>query len=261
MLTLVAGVSLAVTACAAPRPGPRTEVETAAGAAPRTTSPATALTVGQARQALLTETDLGSQWTRSRDTAGGYDDLLRATVDGHAYLTHRRDAAACQRLLDRLRLDGLLDEPGGQAHASAVFDAEDGGRLRYTVGTYPTAQLGGVRAWLGTLPHKCNAFQATRPDGGTENVQVSVLDVPKAGDMRQALLVVVKGRTDGVPFTLSLNVAFVTAGTSSAITLINGGLGGASADSTAQAVRLGAQRLATVLAGGTPPVWPQGQQD
>lgn len=84
--------------------------------------------------------------------------------------------------------------------------------------------------------------------------------MPEARDTRQPFQVVAKGSTSGEPFTLSLDVALVTTG-DRALTVVNGGLGGASAVITRQAVRVGAERLPTVLAGGTPPASPHGLFD
>ncbi|MFE6895164.1 hypothetical protein [Streptomyces sp. NPDC057694] len=239
---LAAAGALALAGCSS---GPA-EPGTAASSA------AVVLTDRGARQALLSETWLGSQWTGTTGTAADHDGLVRAVVDKKRFLTHRANAAACQTLLDRLSQGRLLPPSAGSAHAVAVFDGEDGGRLRYEVGAYPSAELTEARRWMADLPVTCDGFTALRPDGGRESVDVSGLDVPAAGDSRQALLVTVKGSTDGVPFTLSLNVALVTVD-DSAITLVNGGLTGASTVTTRQAVRLGGERLKTVMNGGTLP--------
>jgi hypothetical protein len=234
----------------------------AARAEPGTVSPSVAITLTErgARQALLSETWLGSQWTSTTVTAADHDSLLRAAVDREGFLTHSTDSAACQLLLDRLEEGSLLAPAAGSAHAVAVFNGEGGGQLRYEVGAYPAADLTAARRWLSGLPNKCNSFTASRPDGGRESVEVSSLGLPVAGDSRQALLVNVEGSTGGVPFALSLDVALVTVG-NSAVTIVNGGLTGTSEATTRQAVRLGGTRLKTVLSGGTPLMWPQGNQD
>ncbi|MDN3027042.1 hypothetical protein [Streptomyces sp. S.PB5] len=260
LLALVAGVSLtAMTACAGPHQD-RTARTAKDLEVSRSPAPA-ALTSQGARHALLTMAYLGSQWTEVRDVPGAYDDLLQATVDRRQFYLNDAGAGACQQLLDRLSRNRLVAAaPDGSAHAVAVFASDDGARLRYEVGAYPADRLAADRTWLAALPDRCDQFEATRPDGSRESVQVTALDVPKTGGTRQALQVVARGTTNGVPFTLSLDVALVTS-ESSAISVINGGLGGASAVATEQAVRLGGERLATVLAGGTPPASPDGLFD
>ncbi|POX64618.1 hypothetical protein C3492_04665 [Streptomyces sp. Ru62] len=222
--------------------------------------PAVGLTSRQARHALLTEAYLGSQWTEVKDSGDRREGLLRGTVNAQDWLTHKEDATVCRRLLDRLSDDRILDAPLAGTQAVAVFDADDGNRMRYEVGTYPAAELRAAREWFGALPQKCGVFIATRPDGSTEDVRVTSLPVPEGDGTRQALSVVAKGTTEGVPFTMSLDVALMASG-DSAVTVVNGGLADASHLTTKLAVRLGAPRLTTVLAGGTPPAQPTGLLD
>ncbi|MFI1794751.1 hypothetical protein ACH40D_41105 [Streptomyces olivaceoviridis] len=223
-------------------------------------APAGTLTSRQARHALLTEAYLGSRWTEVTDSADRHDGLLRGTVNARDWLTHEEDAAVCRRLLDRLGDDRILGTPLPGTQAVAVFDADDGNRLRYAVGTYSADRLRAERRWFGTLAQTCGVFAATRPDGSTENVRVTSLPVPEGDGTRQALSVVAKGTAQGMPFTVSVDVALVTSG-DSAITVINGGLADASHVTTGLAVRLGAPRLTAVLAGGTPPPQPTGPLD
>lgn len=223
-------------------------------------APAGGLTSRQARHALLTEAYLGSGWTEVTDSADRRDGLLRGTVDARDWLTHEGDAAVCRRLLDRLGDGRILGAPLPGTQAAAVFDADDGNRLRYAVGTYSPERLRSERRWFGTLAETCGVFAATRPDGSTEDVRVTSLPVPEGDGVRQALSVVAKGTTEGMPFTVSVDVALVTSG-NSAVTVINGGLADASHVTTELAVRLGAPRLTTALAGGTPPAQPTGPLD
>ncbi len=223
-------------------------------------APAGTLTSRQARGALLTEAYLGSQWTEVTNSADRRDGLLSGTVNARDWLTHEEDAAVCQRLLDRLGDDRILGTPLPGTEAVAVFDADDSNRLRYAVGTYSADRLRSERRWFGTLAQTCGVFAATRPDGSTEKVQVTSLPVPEGDGSRQALSVVAKGTAEGVPFTVSVDVALVTSG-NSATTVINGGLADASHVTTGLAVRLGAPRLTTALAGGTPPPQPTGPLD
>ena len=92
-------------------------------------------------------------------------------------------------------------------------------------------------------------------------MQVVEASLPKAGDARQGLTMTMTGTSDGDPVTLTLDVAAVRVGTD-AITVTNGGLGGADHDSTKTAVQQGTDRLKDVQAGRTPAAEPgDGQQD
>ncbi|GLX49203.1 hypothetical protein Shyhy01_21530 [Streptomyces hygroscopicus subsp. hygroscopicus] len=257
---LAVGVSLFAAACAGAGQGRPNAGNNQEGRAAGPAAPAVSLTSRQARHALLTEAYLGSQWTEAEDSGDRRDGLLRGTVDTQDCLTHEEYAAACQQLLDRLSGGRVLGTPLAGTQAVAVFDADNGNRLRYEVGTYPAAELRSARSWFGALPQKCGVFTAVRPDGRTEDVRVTSLPVPEGDGTRQALSVVAKGTTEGVPFTMSLDVALMTSG-DSAISLVNGGLADASHLTTGLAVRLGAPRLTTVLAGGTPPPQPAGLLD
>ncbi|MFF4692572.1 hypothetical protein [Streptomyces sp. NPDC001307] len=257
---LAVGASLFAAACAGAGQERQSAESGQKGRPAGSPAPAVSLTSRQARHALLTEAYLGSQWTEVKDSGDRRDGLLRGTVNAQDWLTHAEDATVCQQLLDRLSGDRILGAPLAGTQAVAVFDADDGNRMRYAVGTYPAGELRATRRWFGTLPQTCGVFTATRPDGSTEDVRVTSLPVPRSEGTRQALSVVAKGTTKGVPFTVSLDVALVTSG-DSAVSVLNGGLADASHLTTGLAVRLGAPRLATVLAGGTPPAQPAGLLD
>jgi hypothetical protein len=260
---LAVGASLFAAACAGAAQT-RQSTESVQQVRPAKSAPVVVLTSRQARHALLTEAYLGSQWTEVKDSGDWRDGLLRGTVNAHDWLSHPEDAAVCQRLLDRLSGEQILSTPLAGTQAVAVFDADDGNRMRYTVATYTNGELRAARRWLDTLPLACGAFTATRSDGSTEAVRITSLLLPDEHShrdgTRQALSVVAKGTTEGVPFTVSLDVALVTSG-DSALTVVNGGVTDASHVITEFAVRLGALRLATVLAGGTPPDQPEGLLD
>jgi hypothetical protein len=258
--TLVVGASLFAVACTGTAQERVAQDGSTTGRPALPAAMTVTLTSRQARHALLTEAYLGSQWTEAKDTADRRDSLLSGTVNAQDWLTHEEDAGVCQQLLDRLSGDDILGDPLGEAHATAVFNADDGNRLRYAVGTYPGDELVVALRWFAALPQKCGVFTATRPDHSTETVNVTSVPLPKGAGTRQALLVVAKGTTQGVPFTMSLDVALVTSGTS-AITVVNGGLANVSRHTTQLAVRLGAPRLTTVQTGGTPPAQPTGLFD
>ncbi|MBC9725793.1 hypothetical protein [Streptomyces sp. TRM68367] len=218
------------------------------------------LTGAGAKTALIDETDLEGDWNEVKDAATWRDSLLIGRVDVADFLTGKAAAADCQRLLDALYDDDLLGKPSGP---SALTGFSDGGQARmfYQVAAYDRSSLDKSLDWMKSLPVNCDSFTVTDKDGGNERtVQVIENSLPHAGDARQGLRVTMKGDTDGMPATLTLDVAAVRVG-SDAITLTNGGLDGASHDSTEQAVTLGTQRLKDVLAGRTPAEQPPGQQD
>ncbi|MET8247833.1 hypothetical protein ABZV31_27570 [Streptomyces sp. NPDC005202] len=230
----------AATACTAGLTGQADVPPSAAGntrpAAP--TSPITvpALTDAQAQAALITEADLGAPWAPAQGAATWHDELLKAQTD----------LPDCQRLLDAVYADELLGTPTG-AHAVAGFDdGDDEAQLRYQVLAHRPAEVDRTLAWLRTLPQTCARFTAATTRAGVQNVQVFELALPDVGDARQGLRVTLTGESaDGEAATLALDVAVVRVG-DDAITLTNGGLGAVSADSTRQAVQLGARRLTEV---------------
>ncbi|MFF0465338.1 hypothetical protein [Streptomyces mexicanus] len=257
---LAVGASLFAAACAGAGQERQSTESSQEGLRAGAPASGVGLTSRQAEHALLTEAYLGSQWTEVTDAGAGREGLLRGTVNAQNWLTHKQDVVVCQQLLDRLSGNRILGAPLADTQAVAVFDADDGNLMRYEVGTYSAAELGATRRWFGSLAQTCGVFTATRPDGTAEDVRVTSLPVPKGEGTRHALSVVAKGSTEGVPFTLSLDVALMTSG-DSAITVVNGGLAEASHLTTGLAVRLGVPRLATVLAGGTPPAQPTGLLD
>lgn len=213
-----------------------------------TASPDTPLTAQGAQTALVTEGDLEDDWNQVKDAATWRDSLLIGKVDTADFLTGKAQAADCQRLLDSLYDDDLLGKPSG---ASALTGFQQGdARLLYQVAAYSGDDLDDSWSWLKSLPTECDQFTATG-DGGERTVQVVTASLPKEGDARQGLTVTVKGTSDGSPVTLTLDVAAVRVG-DDAITVTNGGLGGADHDSTETAVQQGTQRLKDVLAGKTP---------
>ncbi|WP_432137961.1 hypothetical protein [Streptomyces sp. bgisy154] len=218
------------------------------------------LTEAGAKTALVDETDLEGNWNEVADAATWRDSLLVGTVDVAGFLTGKAAAADCQRLLGALYDDDLLGKPSGP---SAMTGFSDGGQARmfYQVAAYDRQSLDKSLDWMKSLPVNCDSFTVTDNDGGNERtVEVIENSLPRTGDARQGLRVTLRGDSDGMPATLTLDVAAVRVG-ANAITLTNGGLEGASHDSTEQAVTLGTQRLKDVLAGRTPAEQPPGQQD
>jgi len=208
-----------------------------------------ALTAAGARAALVTEADLEGDWDQVKDASTWHDSLLVGKVDVADFLTAKADAADCQKLLDALYGDDLLGKPSG---ASALTGFEEGdSRLLYQVAAYDRAALDDSLNWLEGLPVECDQFTATDSSGGKRTVQVTESSLPKEGDARQGLRVTVQGTSGGAPTTLTLDVAAVRLGTD-AITITNGGLGGADSDSTKTAAELGTARLKVVQSGGTP---------
>ncbi|MEV2218019.1 hypothetical protein AB0H86_42460 [Streptomyces sp. NPDC050997] len=207
------------------------------------------LTDAGARAALITEADIEGDWTKVADAASWRDKLLVGTVDVADFLTAKADAADCQKLLDSLYDEDLLGKPSG---ASALTGFEEGdSRLLYQVAAYDRAALDDSLDWLKSLPTKCDEFTATDSAGDKRTVQVTENPVPKEGDVRQGLLVVVQGTADGTPTTLTLDVAVVRVG-ADAITVTGGGPAGGEGDSVERAVQQGTPRLKDVLAGRTP---------
>ncbi|MFF4359339.1 hypothetical protein [Streptomyces sp. NPDC001604] len=220
---------------------------------PTRTSAPPRLTQAGAQAALITEDDLEGNWNQVKGAAAWGDTLLIGKVDVAQFLTSKANAADCQRLLDALYDDDLLGKPSG---ASALTGFEQGdSRLLYQVAAYNPVRLSAALAWLKTLPVKCDQFTATDAKGGKRTVQVTTASVPKQGDARQGLHVTVQGTANGVPATLTLDVAAVRMG-NDAITVTAGGLAGGAHSSLELAVRTGAQRLKDVQSGKTPAAGP-----
>ncbi|MFI1761559.1 hypothetical protein ACH41H_05750 [Streptomyces sp. NPDC020800] len=205
-------------------------------AAPKTSArgDAAALTDGQARAALLTESDLGAPWSATRGAATWRDSLLKATTS----------AGECQRLLDTLYTDELL---GGPARvAVGLDDADTDAQLRYQIGARRPADVDAELSWLRTMPAQCARFTASTETGLIEDVQVGEAPLPEVGDVRQGLRVVLATTTeDGEQIVLTMDVAAVRVG-QDAFALTNGGLGDVPNDATQAAVQVGALRLADV---------------
>ncbi|MFG2465965.1 hypothetical protein ACGFXB_10955 [Streptomyces canus] len=250
---LAAGALLTTAACAdgddsGPDRADTTEITTKISSTPLAQQSPAALTPAGARAALVTEADLEDDWTQVKNAATWRDSLLVGQVDVADFLTGKADAAACQKLLDRLYDDELLGKPSG---ASALTGFKEGeSRLLYQVAAYDKAALDTSFAWLKSLPVKCDQFTVDS-SGGQRTVQVVGATLPKEGDARQGLQVTVRGTSGGEPTTLTLDVAALRFGTD-AIAFTNGGLDGADDDTTEQAAKLGAARLEDVQAGRTP---------
>ncbi|MFF4347317.1 hypothetical protein [Streptomyces sp. NPDC001530] len=212
----------------------------------------------QAQAALITNSDLGSQWTETEGSATWRDALLKSKVDTEAFVTDKGNAADCQQLLDGLYAEDLLGEPKGARGVTGFDDSndsddsDDDGQMHYQVAAYGQAEVEAKLAWLKTLPDTCDQFTAVDNKGGQQTVQVISTSLPDVGDARQGLRVTMTGELEGDPSTLTLDFAAVRVG-DSALSLTNGGLDGADEDSTQQAAQAGAQRLKDVLAGKTPP--------
>ncbi|MFJ8187668.1 hypothetical protein [Streptomyces sp. NPDC096105] len=240
------------------------------GLAAQTTSPAASTPAGEspsgsaspsdlseegARNALITPADLEDDWTQVRDPREWRDSLLVGSVDVAAFVDGTSGTADCRRLVDALFDETLLGRPTG---ASALTGFQEGdSRLLYQVAAYDKAELDDSLQWLSRLPDICDQFTLTGGDAGERTVQVIETSLPQVGDNRQGLTVTVKGESNGVPATLSLDVAAVQIG-ADAITVTNGGLEGADHDTTSAAVEQGTQRLQEVLAGRTPSPTPSG---
>ncbi|WP_327696091.1 hypothetical protein [Streptomyces sp. NBC_00459] len=192
----------------------------------------TALTDAQARDALLTDADLGAPWTPTEGAALWRDALLKATTDD----------ADCGRLLDAVYTEELLGEPSGTRAVAAFDDYDEGGQLRYQVIAAHRADVDGRLAWLKTMPQKCARFTAVGPRGARQEVLVTEVGLPEAGDAGQGLRLSTRGEFDGAPVTLTLDLAAVRVG-DDAIVLTNGGLTEPRTEYTVHALQVGAERL------------------
>ncbi|MGW3663843.1 hypothetical protein [Streptomyces sp. NPDC005141] len=222
---------------------------------PRAASPSPSavrtLTKDEARTALITNSDLGSQWSESKGVATWHDALLKSTVDPADFITDKANATQCQKLLDGLYTEDLLGEPKGASAVTGFDDSDNDAQMRYEVGAYGKAALDDKLKWLKTLPDTCDEFTAVNGKGDRQTVQVISTDLPDVGDARQGLRVTMNGDLEGDPETLTLDFAAVRVG-DSALSLTNGGLDGTEHDSTKQAAEAGAKRLQDVLAGKSP---------
>lgn len=252
---LTAGMLLSTAACSSGDSGGsgRTDVPASPAAKDSPSASATpTLTEAQAKTALITNTDLGSQWTETQGTATWHDTLLKSKVDTEAFVTDKQNAVDCQKLLDGLYAEDLLGDPKGGRAMTGFDDSDNDGQMHYQVAGYQQAEVDAKLAWLKTLPDKCDQFTAVDTKGGKQTVQVISTSLPDVGDAGQGLQITMIGELEGDASTLTLDFAAVRVG-DSALSLTNGGLDGADENSTQQAAQAGATRLKDVLAGKTPP--------
>lgn len=220
---------------------------------PPASSTSPSLTAAQASAALITQGELGGRWSATQGGATWRDGLLKG----------RTDAPDCQRLLDGLYAEDLLGEPKGPRAVVGLDAIDNAAQLRYQVAAYAApSEVDAKLAWLRTLPAKCAQFTSTDVRGGRLNVTVVPAVLPGVGDAREGLRLTMSGQpstdsgdTSGGGSVLTLDFAAVRVG-DRAVSLTNGGLGGAAQDSTQQAVQLGTQRLQNVLAGRPPTTAP-----
>jgi hypothetical protein len=240
----VAGL-FAASACAAGRPpeasaaGASPAANATAAERPAPTGPAAppgvpALTPDQAQSALIGEADLGVPWTAGDSTATWHDGLLKAVAG----------QPDCQRLLDALYADELL-EPAGPHAVAVLDDGDDDARLRYQIYASHAADVDRTLAWLRTVPGSCGQFTAQTTSAGTETVQVADSGLPAVGEARQGLRVTLTAQPsqDEDPTTLTVDIAVVRVG-DDAIVLTAGALGTLPAHTTEEVLGLGVQRLA-----------------
>ncbi|MFE9608088.1 hypothetical protein [Streptomyces sp. NPDC006012] len=250
-LACAVAVLLTASGCLAKDPG---RAAAPASARPPAKPPApagtSALTAAQAQAALITVDDLGVPWEQTQGAATWRDGLLKAVTD----------EPDCQRLLEALYTDELLGDATGMHAVTALDDGDEGAQLRYQVATRGPADVDRTLSWLNGLPEKCSEFTAATTAAGTQDVQVSEIDLPQVGDARQGLRITLTGEAatdseseseseEAESSVLTLDVAAVRVGKDT-IVLSNGSLGDVSADATSQALELGAQRLTQVRQDG-----------
>ncbi|MFD5817276.1 hypothetical protein ACFV06_12305 [Streptomyces sp. NPDC059618] len=224
--------------------------EPAAASASPSASPRV-LTRTEAQSALITNSDLSSQWEESKGVAAWRDTLLKSKVDASAFVTDKGNAQQCQKLLDGLYSENLLGKPLAPGAVTGFDNNADDAQMRYQVASYGKSSLDTQLKWLATLPDVCDQFTAVNGRGDRQTVQVISTHLPDVGDARQGLRVTMTGELEGDPDTLTLDFAAVRVG-DSALSLTNGGLSGAEHQSTEQAVQAGTNRLTDVLAGKSP---------
>ncbi|MBT3152673.1 hypothetical protein HTV45_17630 [Streptomyces sp. CHD11] len=222
-----------------PPPSPSASSAASATERPAASSPPS-LSEAQLREALITEADLGEPWMTSRGAATWRDGLLKATTD-------RPD---CRRLLDALYTEELFGTPAGPRATATLDDTYNDAQLRYQVAAYPPADVDRVLDWLGTLPERCERFEATATRAGAQLVEVTRLPIPEAGDARSALrLRMTGGSSGGVRTALTVDLAAVRVGEDTLV-LTNAGLGAVLPEITQAVTRLGADRLEEVARQG-----------
>ncbi|MET7350270.1 hypothetical protein [Streptomyces mirabilis] len=245
---LTAGALVSASACSLP--GVMRHAD-APPIVPPATSATPSLTDAQASAALITQGELGGRWSATQGGATWRDGLLKT----------RTDAPDCQRLLDGLYAEDLLGEPTGARAVVGLDESGNAAQLRYQVAAYAApSEVDAKLAWLRTLPSKCAQFTSTDVRGGQLNVTVVPAVLPGVGDAREGLRLTMSGASptdaaSGAAPMLTLDFAAVRVG-DRAVSLTNGGLGGAAQDSTQQAVQVGTQRLQDVLAGRPPTTEP-----
>ncbi|WP_328757887.1 hypothetical protein [Streptomyces sp. NBC_00271] len=245
---LTAGALVSASACSLP--GVMRHAD-APPIVPPATSATPSLTDAQASAALITQGELGGRWSATQGGATWRDGLLKT----------RTDAPDCQRLLDGLYAEDLLGEPTGARAVVGLDESGNAAQLRYQVAAYAApSEVDAKLAWLRTLPTKCAQFTSTDVNGGQLNVTVVPAVLPGVGDAREGLRLTMSGASpadaaSGAAPMLTLDFAAVRVG-DRAVSLTNGGLGGAAQDSTQQAVQVGTQRLQDVLAGRPPTTEP-----
>ncbi|MFD8149423.1 hypothetical protein ACFY3O_11435 [Streptomyces sp. NPDC001046] len=241
---LLAALSLTVLPAAAgcslqqePRPRWFTVSPSATSASPagkQPVAPGGDLAAALVRAALVTEADLGEPWVPTRGARTWRDGLLKGTAED----------PECRRLLDVLYTEELFGAPRGPRAQSALDDDETDAQLRYQVAVHRPADADRALDWLGSLPDRCGRFTATASGGVQQEVQVSELPLPSAGDARRALRVTLAGETEDGDLTyLTFDIAGVRVG-EQAVTVTNAGLGEVYEEVTRHAVQVGAQRLA-----------------
>lgn len=222
-----------------PTAAPATPTVERSSARPSAPAATPGLTEAQAHAALITDTDLGAPWIPTRGAATWRDGMLKGTTG----------TAECQRFLDDLYADELLDGPARAV--VALDDPDTGAQLRYQLTGHRPAEVDRRLAWLKTMPQKCARFTVRATGDRVLDVQVSELPLPEVGDVRQGLRVTStiwasgEDGADGKPTVLTLDVAAVRAG-EDAFALVNGGLDDAPNAATQAAVQLGVRRLADV---------------
>jgi hypothetical protein len=247
---LTAGLLVSASACSLHgvlRPADAPSVVPPAGSA------TPSLTDAQASAALITQGELGGRWSATQGGATWRDGLLKT----------RTDTPDCQRLLDGLYAEDLLGKPTGARAVVGLDESGNAAQLRYQVAAYAApSEVDAKLAWLRTLPAKCAQFTSTDVRGGRLNVTVVPTVLPGVGDAREGLRLTMSGASSGDSgdgsggaSMLTLDFAAVRVG-DRAVSLTNGGLGGAAQDSTQQAVQVGTQRLQDVLAGRPPATAP-----